>query len=236
MTYKALGRSIANYAGPVWSTNASTSSIGSIQRAQNENEALRIITGANKMSSIDHLYCETDMLRVEEHLNLLSVQYLIQCLESVSACNITRLDNPLRMKKQTLYTKHHRTIRPLLSDTKQKALQAANTEFVRNSLIQVGPNRVLGYRPPPINNEEAIFPRHQRTVLSQLRSGHCQLVNDYKKRTKRAESSSCNECGADLQDVAHLFACPSHPTNLTPEQPTPSSLWSRPTEAIRELS
>ena len=187
MTYKALGRSIANYAAPVWSTNASTSSIGSIQRAQNE--VLTIITGTHKMSSIDHLHCETEMLHVEEHLNLLSVKYLIQCLEPDSTCNnITRMDTPPRMKKQTLYTKHHRTVRPLLSDTKQKSLQAAHTEFVQNSLIQVGPIRVLGYRPPPINNEEATLPRHQRTVLSQLRSRYGQLINDYKKRTKRERS------------------------------------------------
>ena len=47
MTYKALERSIANYAAPVWSTNASESNIGKIQRAQNE--ALRIITGSHIM-------------------------------------------------------------------------------------------------------------------------------------------------------------------------------------------
>ena len=77
MTYQAPGRYIANYAAPVWSTNASTSSIGSIQRAKNE--ALRVITGAHKMMSrIDHLHSETEMLRVGEHLNLLSAQYLIQ--------------------------------------------------------------------------------------------------------------------------------------------------------------
>ena len=35
MTYKALGKSIPNYAAPVWSTNASESNIGKIQRAQN---------------------------------------------------------------------------------------------------------------------------------------------------------------------------------------------------------
>ena len=46
MTYKALGRSIANYAAPVWSINASETNIGKIQRAQNE--ALRIITGSHK--------------------------------------------------------------------------------------------------------------------------------------------------------------------------------------------
>ena len=76
MTYKAFGRSIANYAAPVWSTNASESNIGKIQRAQNE--ALRITTGSHKMSSIDHLHSETEMLQVENHLNLLSAQYLVQ--------------------------------------------------------------------------------------------------------------------------------------------------------------
>ena len=70
MTYKALGRPIANYAAPVWSTNGSESNIGKIQRAQNE--ALRIITGSHNMSSIDHLHSETKMLQVEDHLNLLS--------------------------------------------------------------------------------------------------------------------------------------------------------------------
>ena len=69
MTYKALGRSIANYAAPVWSINASETNISKIQRAQNE--ALRIITGSHKMSSIDHIHSETKMLQVEDHLNLL---------------------------------------------------------------------------------------------------------------------------------------------------------------------
>ena len=78
MTYKALGRSIANYAAPVWSINASETNSGKIQRTQNE--ALRIITGSHKMSSIDHIHSETKMLRVEDHLNLLSAQYLVQCL------------------------------------------------------------------------------------------------------------------------------------------------------------
>ena len=42
MTYKALGRLIANYNAPVWSITASESNIAKIQRAYNE--ALRIIT------------------------------------------------------------------------------------------------------------------------------------------------------------------------------------------------
>ena len=74
MTYKALGRSIANHVAPNWSTNASESNNGTIQCAQKE--ALRIITGSHKMSSIGHLHRETDMLQVEDHLNFLSVLYL----------------------------------------------------------------------------------------------------------------------------------------------------------------
>ena len=50
LTYNALGKSIASYAEPVWSTNASDSSVEKIQTAQNA--ALRTATGAHKMASI----------------------------------------------------------------------------------------------------------------------------------------------------------------------------------------
>ena len=47
-----------------------------------QNEALRIITGLHKMSNIDHIHSETKMLLVEDHLNLLSAQYLVHCLDT----------------------------------------------------------------------------------------------------------------------------------------------------------
>ena len=78
-TYNALGKSIASYAAPVWSTNASDSSFKKIQAAQNA--ALRTATGANKMASIDHLHQESLMLRVKVHSDILSVQYMVNCLE-----------------------------------------------------------------------------------------------------------------------------------------------------------
>ena len=68
LRYKALGRSFSNYTAPVWSTNASDTSLEKIQRTQNEE--LRIITGSHKMSGIDHLHSEIKMLLVKEHLNL----------------------------------------------------------------------------------------------------------------------------------------------------------------------
>ena len=85
LTYKALGRSISNYAAPVWSTNASDTSLGKIQHTQNE--ALRIITGSHKMASIDHLHSETKILPVEGYLNLLSAQYLVHCLDTENVCH-----------------------------------------------------------------------------------------------------------------------------------------------------
>ena len=72
LTYNALGKSIANYAAPVWSINASDSSFKKIQTAQNA--ALRTATGAHKMDSIEHLYQESLTLRVKGHSDMFSAQ------------------------------------------------------------------------------------------------------------------------------------------------------------------
>ena len=82
MTYKMVGRSIINYAAPVWSPNPHNTNYRKIQCTQNE--ALRIATGCHKMSSIDHLHTEADMLKVREHSELLSAQYLARCLACMS--------------------------------------------------------------------------------------------------------------------------------------------------------
>ena len=79
LTYNALGNSIASYAAPVWSTNASDSSFKKIQTGQNV--TLRTATGADKMVSIDHLHQESLTLRVKDHSDMLSAQYLVNCLE-----------------------------------------------------------------------------------------------------------------------------------------------------------
>ena len=57
--------SIMNYAAPVWSSNLHDTNYRKIQYTQNE--ALRIATGCHKLSSIDHLHTEAEMLKVKEH-------------------------------------------------------------------------------------------------------------------------------------------------------------------------
>ena len=69
LTYNAMGKSIASYAAPVWSTNASDSSFKKIQTAQNA--AFSTATGAHKMASIGHQ--EFFTLKVKDHLDMLSV-------------------------------------------------------------------------------------------------------------------------------------------------------------------
>ena len=226
LTYKALGRSIANYAAPVWSTPAWKK----IQRTQNE--ALRIITGSHKMSSIDHLHNETKMLLVKDHLNVISAQYMVHCLDTENVCHdITTMDHPLREMKETLLTRHNQTVVPLLANTKNASLQTVHTLFVNTAIDNMTDNRALNFRLPPINDEETYLTRRQRATLSQLRSGHCKLLNPYKKRLKQTDSSSCPDCGMDLQDLPHLFNCTVHPTALTPE-----NLWDKPVKTIREMS
>ena len=73
MTYKAVGRSIINYAAPVWSPNLYDTNYRKIQYTQNE--VLRFATRCHKMTSIDHLHTEAEMLKVNEHSELLSAQY-----------------------------------------------------------------------------------------------------------------------------------------------------------------
>ena len=88
----------------------------------------------------------------------------------------------------------------------------------QNSAIQLqGNNRVLKKRPPPISDEEQRLNQRQRCTLSQLRSGHCHLFQDYKHRVLGEPSDICTYCGASPQDVRHLFACTTHPTDLSPE-------------------
>ena len=108
LTYIALGKSIASYAAPVWSTNASDSSFNRIQTAHNA--ALRTATAAHKMASIDHLHQESLTLKVKDHSDMLSVQYPVNCLEEDHVCHgITTQEPRPRPMKETLHSKHHST-------------------------------------------------------------------------------------------------------------------------------
>ena len=67
------------------------------------------------MSSIDHLHTEAEMLKVKEHSELLSAQYLARCLEQGNVSHpITTRATLERQMKETLYTRHRNTVEPMM--------------------------------------------------------------------------------------------------------------------------
>ena len=130
MTYRAVGRSIINYDAHVWSISLRDTNYRNIQYTQNE--ALRIATGCHKMSSVDHLHVEAKMLNVMEHSELISAQYLARCLEPGNVCHsITTRETPKRRMKETLFTRHRKTVEPMMLANNRKAtLQAIHSDAV----------------------------------------------------------------------------------------------------------
>ena len=108
------------------------------------------------MSSVDHLHAEANMLKVKEHLELLSVQYLARCLEPENVnLSITTREPPKRMMKETLFTRHHSAVEPLMIAKDRKTpLQAIHTVAFNQAVTSLGRNVVSDDRPPAINISE----------------------------------------------------------------------------------
>ena len=79
LTYKSIVRSLFLYAAPIWYPNTSPTNISKLQTIQNH--ALRTASGCVKMSPIEHLHTETKTLPVNDHLSLLSTQFLARALQ-----------------------------------------------------------------------------------------------------------------------------------------------------------
>ena len=184
------------------------------------------------MARIYHLHQESLTLRVKDHSDMLSAQYLINCLEGDHVTHGITIQEPRpRPMKETLHSRHHSTVLPRLGLSRIEIHQNLHTHAVCSAIKLQGNNRVLKKRPPPISDEEQRLNQRQRCTLSQLRSGHSHLLQDYKHRVLGEQSDICTDCGASPQDVRHLFSCTTHPTDLSPE-----NLWLNPVGSIRAFS
>ena len=194
-------------------------SFKNIQTAKNAD--LMTATGAYKMASIDHLHQEFTTLKVRDHSDMLSVQYLMNCLEEDLVCHsITTKDPRPRPMMEILHSRHQSTVLPRLSASRTEILQNLYTHVVDLAIQLLGYNKVLKERPPPIADEEKIQNRRQQRTLLWLRSGPCHLLQDYNNRVFGEPIDSCTDCGALPQEVRHLFSCNAHPTDLSP-----NDLW-----------
>ena len=222
MTYKAVGRSIINYAYMTPTTeNPIRTERGSEDRY--------------RMSQDVQYRSPTHGSRNAESSGTLRVTVCTVLGQmSGNVCHpITTRAIPERQMKETLYTRHRNTVEPMMVENDRKAtLQALHTTAVVKAVQCHERNVVLDGRPPPISNSEKELTRKERSALAQLRSGYCRLLGSYKSRIKKdANLDVCADCGTTPHDVKHLFAYPAHPTTLIP-----SDLWSRPTDAVREVS
>ena len=163
--YNALGKSIASYAAPVWSTHASYSSFRKIQTAHNA--ALRTVTGDHKMTSIDHLHQKSLTLRVKDHSDMLYALYLVNCLEKDHVCHgITTQEPRPRPMNETLHSSHHTTVLPRLGSNRMQSHQYMHTHAVESDIqLQVN-NRVLKKPPHPISDEEQLETQPKTTMHS----------------------------------------------------------------------
>ena len=155
-----IGKSIARYTAPVWSTNASDSSFKNIQTAQNA--ALRTATGAHKMASIDNLHQESLTLKVKDHSDMLSVQYLVSGEGPRLSCHHNSRAKT-KTHERALFSRQHSTVLPRLGTSRKESKQNLHTYMVDSAI-------------------------------------HLQRINRVLKK-----------------HVRHLFACTTHPTDLSPE-------------------
>jgi hypothetical protein len=233
MTYKAITRSLMNYAAPVWAPVASSSSFSALQRSQNS--ALRIATGCVRMSSVDHLHQETLCLPIKAHSDMLCAQYLASCQDPDHPCHqLTVNPRAPRCMKKTMNafsSEVNRARRDLDDDSSTKSIsKKIHTNFVARHLERLAVNPVLGRRPPPIHQEERTLPRSARTSLAQLRSGYSPRLHSYQHRLDPRVPNSCPDCHVSPHDTPHLFHCTAKPINAVIQD-----LWAKPAHAAREL-
>ena len=100
------------HTAPTWFSNTSPSLIQKLQ-----NSALRKATSCDKMTSIDYLYEETKMLPVQDHVSLISSQYLARVLQPNNPSHsVVTSPSSSRNMKQLLQSRFLHYVAPHLSN------------------------------------------------------------------------------------------------------------------------
>ena len=237
-TYKALIKPVITYAAPIWYPPTCKTNVDSLQVIQNK--ALRVISGCHTMSPIPHLHAETKVLPIGTHLDMLCKQHLISSLRPThpSRHYVRQPSGPRAgIRIPTLQSRFLPSISHLLSDDMapiddhEDLMREIHTSAVSSYLTAADENELLNSAPPEISMTENSLPRHHRATLSQLRSGYCSRLQDYRLRVGLSTTDTCPECGLAPHTVKHLFECAAHQTTFTPRD-----LWDRPVEVAAFLS
>ena len=196
-TYKAITRSVLEYASTIWSPNASETNIDKLQIVQNT--ALRIATGCTHDTNTQHphdtntqhLHDETNVLPIHQHLQLHASQIRQKAQHPTHPLHkLTIHPHTPRLKKQTTFNNiNYTTNIDTHQDTvTQQHISAYSTQIhtsiVQTHLIQRNHNKLIHQHAPKISSSELSFPRETRRTLAQLRTNKSPIHHTYTKSTK----------------------------------------------------
>ena len=232
MTYKAIVRSVLEYAAPIWSPIISETSWQKLQTIQNQ--ALKVITGNLAMASEEHIHRESKILPIKDHCKMISKQFLLtnHIPGHPGYKHVHKRLPPRSHLKPTIQNMRHeiQDLLPVSRDNLKAKQKIIHTREVSRILANYPPNKVLQANPPEVNKMEANLTRSVRSQLSQLRSGYSRLLNSYLYRIDDNIEDKCPLCKQTPHDTVHLFNCPKNPTQLTV-----LSLWTQPVLAANFL-
>jgi hypothetical protein len=202
LTYKNFSKPTRTYSAPVYfpTKGLDHSSITRIQTEQNN--SLRVVTGAHCNTPVGHIYAETKMLKVSESLFLSCRQFLANMFETGHPSNsVVRLptgSGPGRKDGivHTLQSRFKESIEPYLTDevmlgiNYKKSVKDMHTKTVEASKHALV-NSVLGSPLPDIDPSESSLPRISQRTLCQLRCDKCVCLGNCKETIGTASHNLC---------------------------------------------
>ena len=168
---------------PFWASTSSNTNWNHLQTQQNL--ALRIITGCVKMSEINDLHTEGEILPVTAHTEMLAEQFLADSYQVTRAIVliIKNLFNQFSSHEtDTKYTyrdsaKQHKQQNIIKSQRAQNCAQKYPSTHGPHSWTD---SKQLDTPASKIADQK--LPRIARILLAQQRTGYCPLINSYLNR------------------------------------------------------
>ena len=141
------------------------------------------------MADVAELHQEARELPVRQHNELISQQFAIACHLPQHPCHqlCHRPPDDRPERQQSLIGRFRHNIQQYLtekpfSNTRCKSAISSIYQDVVGTVIESSSSKLLNGRPPPISTAEQTLPRKTRTILTQLRSGHCRILGQYMNR------------------------------------------------------
>ena len=193
------------------------------------------------MSDVRDLHRESKIMPVRPHIEMISAQFY------ATTCTPTHISNGLtqprvqpvrrraRLAKRSLRDMVAPVVATVLPDghnhPKEDCAAASkrlHTDYATSSINSTRHSKLLAGPAPEIDAEELNLSRRHRSLLAQLRTGYCSLLNDYLSRIDPTKTPDCPTCPGSTHNVAHFLDCPKDPRTFAV-----LDLWKRP-QALAE--